>query len=68
MNENPQALAPITVDDLRDKATHIKDLAESEARTLLDERRTRVIVIGVVAVLAVASMAYYLGTRHTSER
>jgi hypothetical protein len=56
-------IVPITVDDLKRKATHIKDMTEAEVRLLLDERRSKVILVGVVAALAVVSMAYYLGTR-----
>lgn len=54
---------PITVDDLRGKALHIKDLAESEVRDLTQEKTTQIVAIGVVAALAVVSIAYYLGTR-----
>lgn len=63
MNDANQSDAPLTMDDLRQKAFHIKDMAEAEVRTVLDEQRTRVIIVGVVAVLAIASMAYYLGSR-----
>ncbi len=61
MNDTP---APITVDDLKHKAIHIKDMAEVEVRSLAEEQATKVIVIGVVALLAAVSIAYYLGTRH----
>lgn len=54
---------PLTVDDLRRKALHIKDMAEVEVHSLAEERTTKVILVGVVAVVAIASIAYYLGTR-----
>lgn len=54
---------PITVEDLRSKALHIKDLAEGEVRDLAAEKTAQVVVVGVVAVLAAISIAYYLGTR-----
>ncbi|MDO9557083.1 MAG: hypothetical protein Q7J82_05820 [Coriobacteriia bacterium] len=54
---------PITVEDLRSKALHIKDMAEGEVRDLAQEKTVQVVVVGVVAVLAVVSIAYYLGTR-----
>lgn len=60
MNETTTA---ITIDDLKHKALHIKDMAEVEVRSLAEERATKVIVIGVVALVAVVSIAYYLGTR-----
>lgn len=53
----------ITVDDLRDKAMRIKDMAESEVRHVASERASQMIVVGVVAVVAAVSVAYYLGSR-----
>ena len=58
-----EAITPITVDDLRHKALHIRDLAETEARQLVDERRTQIVVVGVIAIVAAVSIAYYLGSR-----
>lgn len=57
------AKASITVDDLRDKALHIRDLAEDEVRDLAQEKTAQAVAVGVVAVLVVVSLAYYLGTR-----
>lgn len=53
----------ITVDDLRHKALHIKDMAENEVRAVVTDRRTQIVTVGVIAVLAVVSLAYYLGSR-----
>jgi hypothetical protein len=59
-----ESAAPaITVDDLKRKAVHIKDMAESEVRTLADERGAQVVLIGAVVVLAAVSIAFFLGTR-----
>lgn len=55
--------AEITVDDLKRKAVHIKDMAEAEARLVAEERATKIVVVGVAAVFAAISIAYYLGTR-----
>lgn len=63
MNEAPVAAAPITVDDLKHKAIHIKDMTEAEVRSLAEERMTQLVTIGVVAVLAAVSLAYFLGAR-----
>lgn len=63
MNETAGAMTPITVDDLRRKAVHIKDMAEAEAHLVLDDQRSKVILVGVVAVVAAISIAYSLGTR-----
>jgi hypothetical protein len=60
MNDTPGA---ITVDDLRAKALRIRDMAEVEARHLAADRSAQVVAIGVVAVVAAISIAYYLGSR-----
>lgn len=59
------ALAPrqLTVEDLKQKALHVRDIAESEARATLTQDTTRVLIVGAVAVVAIVSLAYYLGTR-----
>ena len=61
------ALAPrqLTVDDLKQKALHIRDLAESETREVLQRDATKVLAVGVVALVAVVSIAYFLGTRRS---
>ena len=53
----------ITVDDLRRKALHIRDLAEAEVRHATADRRAQIVAIGAVAVLAAVSLAYFLGAR-----
>jgi uncharacterized ferredoxin-like protein len=61
------ALAPrqLTVDDLKQKALHIRDLAEAETRDVLQRDATKVLIAGAVALVAVVSIAYYLGTRRS---
>ena len=54
---------PITLDDLRHKAQRIKLEASNEARAQLTERRTQLMLAGVVAVVAVVSVAYFMGSR-----
>ena len=63
MNETLATAPAITVDDLKHKAIHIKDMTEAEVRAVAEERMTQMVVIGVVAVLAAVSIAYYLGAR-----
>jgi len=53
----------VTLDDLREKALHVRDVAASEVRHLTQERATQVAIAGVVIALAALSLAYYLGTR-----
>lgn len=60
MNETDET---ITVEDLRRKAVHIRDMAEVEARAIAEERVTKIALVGVVAVVAAVSIAYYLGSR-----
>lgn len=64
---SPDSAPAITVDDLKRKAVHIKDMAESEVRTLTDERAAQVVLIGAVVVLAAVSIAFFLGTRSARE-
>ncbi|MBN2247093.1 MAG: hypothetical protein JW733_00190 [Coriobacteriia bacterium] len=67
MNETREAAIAsrqLTVDDLKQKALHIRDLAESETREMFQRDATKVLMIGAVAVVAALSIAYYLGTRH----
>jgi len=59
--------APISVDDLRQKAMHIRDLTEVETRSVLEEQATKVLIIGAVALVAAVSIAYYLGVRRSQD-
>jgi len=66
-----QALPPtapkITLDDVKHRAEAVKDLAVSDAKSALatvartEESKKLLIAVGVV--IAVASVAYYLGSR-----
>lgn len=58
-----ESAAPITVEDLKRKAAHIRDMTEVEARHIAEERATTAVIVGVVAVVAAISIAYYLGSR-----
>ena len=60
MNETATS---ITVDDLRAKALRISDMAQREVRSVAEEQTTRVALIGLVAIVAAVSIAYYLGSR-----
>ncbi len=53
----------LTVDDIRHRAEEVRDMALSEIKTLRDGQGTRIAIIGIVAVVGVISLAYYLGTR-----
>lgn len=63
-----EALEPkITIEDVKQRAAAVRDLAKSEARqaanVVLHEKATQAVIVGVVAVVAITSLAYYLGTR-----
>lgn len=53
----------ISIEDLKDKARRIGDLATAEVRHVTRERTTQTIVAGVALVAAAVAVAYYLGSR-----
>ena len=54
---------PITLDDLRHKALAIRVDVEDEVRAQVTEQGTRLVLIGVAAVIVVLSLAYFAGSR-----
>lgn len=55
--------SPITLDDIRHKALHIRDEVKDEVQTQVLDRRAQLVAIGVFAVLAVVGIAYFAGSR-----
>ncbi len=55
--------AAISLEDLRHKALAIREDVVDEARAQIAERGTQIVIVGVVAVIAVISLAYFFGTR-----
>jgi hypothetical protein len=55
--------APISLDDLRHKAIAIREDVVDEVKAHVAGRGTQIVVVGVVAVLAVISLAYFFGSR-----
>jgi predicted membrane-bound mannosyltransferase len=55
----------ITIDDLRDKARRIGDMAVSEARQVTRDRTAQIAVAGAALVFAAVAIAFYVG-RHRS--
>lgn len=51
----------ITIDDLRDKARRIGDVAVSEVRQVTHDRTAQIAVAGAALVLAAVAVAYYMG-------
>ncbi len=63
-SSEPAVLAePITLEDLRHKALKIREDVVDEAKATIADRGTQMVVIGIVAVVAVISLAYFVGTR-----
>lgn len=58
---------PITIDDIKHEATGVKDLAISETkrvgREAISDNVVRTVIIGVAAVVALTSLAYFMGRR-----
>ncbi len=57
-----EASGPITLDDVRHKALHIRDEVKEEVAEQVSSRRGRLLAVGVVAVFAVIGVAYLAGT------
>lgn len=53
----------LTVDDVKHRAEEVRDLAIREARKVAGSDPAKLVAAGVVGVLLVASLAYYLGSR-----
>ena len=53
----------LTIDDVRNHAEEVQDLAKAEVRGFFDEKGTQAAIIGIVAVVAAVSVAFYLGAR-----
>jgi uncharacterized protein HemX len=53
----------ITVEDLRQKARRIEDMAKAEARRIAAHDTTKMAVGALVVVVVALGAAYYLGTR-----
>ncbi len=58
----------ITIEDLQRKALRVRDMAETEARRVLKERRAHLVVATAVAVAVAVSVAYQMGRRRCQAR
>jgi hypothetical protein len=67
MSEQSEKTRPtegqITLDDLRHKALAIREDVRTEVREQVADRRNQIVLIGVLAVVAALSLAYYVGSR-----
>jgi hypothetical protein len=54
---------PITLDDLRHKALAIREEVRDEVSEQVSERRNQIVIVGVLALVAVVSLAYLAGSR-----
>lgn len=53
----------ISLEDLRHKALKIREDISEEVHEQVMERGNQMVLVGVLAVVAVVSIAYYFGTR-----
>lgn len=57
----------ITIEDVKQRAAAVRDLAVLEAketvREVTQDQLTKTIIVGVVAIAAMVSVAYFLGSR-----
>jgi len=58
----------LTVDDVRHHAEEVRELAKQEARDFMDQQSTKAAIVGVVAVVALVSLAFYLGAKRGYSR
>ena len=61
--------APITLDDIRHKALRIREEVREEVTEQVTSRGAQMVAIGVIAVVAVIGLAYFMGSqagRHAS--
>ena len=56
----------LTVDDVRHHAEEVRDLAVAEVNKVAEMQATKAMLVGAVALIAVVSIAYYLG-QHSIE-
>lgn len=72
MNDAAAVEPRITVDDVKHRAREVRDLAKYEAKRATDEvlheQVGRTIVIGTVAVVALVSIAFFMGARSGARR
>lgn len=65
--ELPNAEERITLDDIKSRVEHVRDLAVSEAKTsahqVLEDNAVRTLLMVGGLVVVAASMAYFLGAR-----
>ncbi len=68
----PQPVERITLDDLKNRAEKIKDIAVTDVKTattqVLETDATKTLLIVAGVVIAAASIAYFLGSRAGGRR
>ncbi len=61
--EGPMSDRTLTVDDVKRRAEEVRDLAVHEVRQATAADPAKLLAAGVLGVLVIASVAYYLGSR-----
>lgn len=62
-SESSVLSSKLTIDDVKRHAQEVRDMAVDEAQSVVEEVRSRGVIIGVVAITIAVSVAFYLGTR-----
>lgn len=54
--------APITLDDIRHKALHIRDEVREEVTEQVNDRGAQIVAVAALTVVAIIGIAYFAGT------
>ncbi len=64
----PTAEGKLTVDDLRQQAEKVRDVATEEVRSVVKRDTTTYVIVGVIVFAVALSVAYQLGFRRAGRR
>lgn len=62
-SETSSLSTKLTIDDVRHHAEEVRDMALDQAKAVVEDARTKGVIVGVVAIAIAVSVAFYLGTR-----
>ena len=55
----------LTVDDVRHHAEEVRDLTKRDVQRVLSDQATQLIIAGVLGAAAIASVAFFYGSRRS---
>ncbi|MDZ4179778.1 MAG: hypothetical protein U1E29_11210 [Coriobacteriia bacterium] len=62
-SETKKLSTRLTINDVRHHAEEVRDMAVDQAKAIVEDNRTKGLIVGVVVVALAVSVAFYLGTR-----